>query len=91
MRRSALLFAAAAVIGAVDAALALGTFEKKRKHEAMQSAIRAVRNGPQVKTEKPAPAQDTPDEKKSRRTFNEWMDAFRDRHYIELDIDGQGR
>lgn len=86
MKRRAVLFIAAAVIGAVDAALALRTFEKKRKHEAMQSAIRAAQDGPQVKTEEPAP-----EEKKSRRTFNEWMDAFRDRHYIELNVNEQER
>lgn len=88
MKRRAILFVATAVIGAVDAALALSTFEKKRKHEAMQSAIRAAQDGPQVKTEDPDPV---PEEKKPRRTMGEWMDAFRDRHYIELDIDEQGR
>lgn len=86
MRKSALLFAAAAAIGLIDTALAISTFDKKRKHEAMQSAIRAVQEGPQVKTGEPAP-----EEKKPKRTMGEWMDAFRDRHYIELDIGKQER
>lgn len=90
MRRATAIFLAAALIGAADAVMAAATFEKKKKHEAMQAAIRAAKEGPQVRTEDSASAPEDTEEKgpvRQRRGMGDWLEAFRDRHYIELDTE----
>lgn len=90
MRRATAILLAAALIGAADAALAATLFERKKKHEAMQAAIRASRAEQADTAAENAAEQADPDDgedKKQRRTFNEWLEAFKDRNYIELDID----